>query len=82
MIETRVLDDVLSLPYGFETYSLLSRWNPLNFQRPLPKENTGKNILVVGLSPAGFNLNVKLDFIRTMASILLRHDAALSHPDI
>ncbi|MDM8335165.1 FAD-dependent oxidoreductase [Wolbachia pipientis] len=56
MIETRILDDVLSLPYGFEIYSLLSRWNPLNFQRPLPKENTGKNILVVGLGPAGFNL--------------------------
>ncbi|MGL9717675.1 MAG: WPE palindromic element domain-containing protein [Wolbachia sp.] len=56
MVETKILDDVLSLPYGFEIYSLLSRWNPLNFQRPLPKENTGKNILVVGLGPAGFNL--------------------------
>ncbi|WP_265030679.1 FAD-dependent oxidoreductase [Wolbachia endosymbiont (group B) of Athalia cordata] len=56
MIETRILDDVLSLPYGFEIYSLLSRWNPLNFQRPLPKGNTGKNVLVVGLGPAGFNL--------------------------
>ncbi len=56
MIETRILDDVLSLPYGFEIYSLLSRWNPLNFQRPLPKETTGKNVLVVGLGPAGFNL--------------------------
>ncbi|WP_174855544.1 FAD-dependent oxidoreductase [Wolbachia endosymbiont of Ctenocephalides felis wCfeT] len=56
MIETRILDDVLNLPYGFEIYSLLSRWNPLNFQRPLPKESTGKNVLVVGLGPAGFNL--------------------------
>ncbi|APR98213.1 FAD-dependent oxidoreductase [Wolbachia endosymbiont of Folsomia candida] len=56
MIETRTLDDVLSLPYGFEIYSLLSRWNPLNFQRPLPKENTGKNVLIVGQGPAGFNL--------------------------
>ncbi|WCR54095.1 MAG: Glutamate synthase [NADPH] small chain [Wolbachia endosymbiont of Ctenocephalides orientis wCori] len=56
MIETRTLDDVLSLPYGFEIYSLLSRWNPLNFERPLPKANTGKNVLVVGLGPAGFNL--------------------------
>lgn len=56
MIETKILDDVLGLPYGFEIYSLLSRWNPLNFQRPLPKENTGKNVLVVGLGPAGFNL--------------------------
>ncbi|NSM56461.1 glutamate synthase subunit beta, partial [Wolbachia endosymbiont of Atemnus politus] len=60
MVETRVLNDVLSLPYGFEIYSLLSRWNPLNFQRPLPKENTGKNVLVVGLGPAGFNLSYHL----------------------
>lgn len=56
MIETKILDDVLGLPYGFEIYSLLSRWNPLNFQRPLPKENTEKKVLVVGLGPAGFNL--------------------------
>ncbi len=56
MIETRILDDMLSLPYGFEIYSLLSRWNPLNFQRSLPRENTGKNVLVAGLGPAGFNL--------------------------
>ncbi|WP_265030024.1 FAD-dependent oxidoreductase [Wolbachia endosymbiont (group A) of Philonthus cognatus] len=55
-IETRILDDVLSLLYGFEIYSLLSRWNPLNFQCPLPRGNTGKNVLVVGLGPAGFNL--------------------------
>jgi NADPH-dependent glutamate synthase beta subunit-like oxidoreductase len=57
MIETRILNDVLNLPYGFEVYSLLSRWNPLNFQRPLPKAETGKNILVVGLGPAGFTLS-------------------------
>lgn len=55
-IETRILDDVLGLPYGFEIYSLLSRWNPLNFQQPLPRENTGKNILIAGLGPAGFSL--------------------------
>ncbi|OEY86550.1 glutamate synthase subunit beta [Wolbachia pipientis] len=57
MIESKILDDVLNLPYGFEVYSLLSRWNPLNFQRPFPKAETGKNILVVGLGPAGFNLS-------------------------
>ncbi len=57
IIETRILNDILGLPYGFEVYSLLSRWNPLNFQRPLPKEETGKNILVVGLGPAGFTLS-------------------------
>ena len=36
-IETRVLKDVLALPWGFEIYSLLTRWNPLNLRRPLPK---------------------------------------------
>ncbi|QKX01510.1 glutamate synthase subunit beta [Wolbachia endosymbiont of Cruorifilaria tuberocauda] len=56
MVETKILDDVLGLAYGFEVYSLLSRWNPLNFQRPLPRKNTGKNILVAGIGPAGFNL--------------------------
>ncbi|XGA08954.1 MAG: FAD-dependent oxidoreductase [Wolbachia endosymbiont of Xenopsylla cheopis] len=56
MIETKILEDVLSLPYGFEIYSLLTRWNPLNFERPQKKKNTKKNILVVGLGPAGFTL--------------------------
>ena len=34
--ETRTLKDVLELPWGFEIYSLLTRWNPLNFARPYP----------------------------------------------
>ncbi|HZZ41952.1 MAG TPA: FAD-dependent oxidoreductase [Tepidisphaeraceae bacterium] len=55
-VETRSLKDILELPYGFEIYSLLTRWNPLNFSRPLPKPDTGKNVLVVGLGPAGFTL--------------------------
>jgi NADPH-dependent glutamate synthase beta subunit-like oxidoreductase/NAD(P)H-flavin reductase len=54
--ETRTLKDVLELPWGFEIYSLLTRWNPLNFQRPLPRESTGRKVLVVGLGPAGFTL--------------------------
>jgi len=54
--ETRTLKDVLELPYGFEIYSLLTRWNPLNLRRPYPKEPTGKRVLVVGLGPAGFSL--------------------------
>ena len=33
-IETGVLTDVLELPYGFEIYGLLTRWNPLNPSRP------------------------------------------------
>ena len=55
-VETRVLKDVLALPWGFEIYSLLTRWNPLNLRRPLPKPATGRKVLVVGLGPAGFTL--------------------------
>lgn len=55
-IETRTLKDILSLPWGFEMYSLLTRWNPLNFARPYPKAQTGKKVLVVGLGPAGYTL--------------------------
>ncbi|MFD2184090.1 FAD-dependent oxidoreductase [Rhodoplanes azumiensis] len=55
-VETRALKDVLALPWGFEIYSLLTRWNPLNLRRPLPKPDTGRSVLVVGLGPAGFTL--------------------------
>jgi NADPH-dependent glutamate synthase beta subunit-like oxidoreductase/NAD(P)H-flavin reductase len=55
-VETRTLKDVLGLPWGFEIYSLLTRWNPLNFARPFPKPASGYKILVAGLGPAGFTL--------------------------
>src|SRR5947207_5929442 len=55
-IETRTLKDVLGLPWGFEIYSLLTRWNPLDLRRPLPKPASGYKVLIVGLGPAGFNL--------------------------
>ncbi|TAK43511.1 MAG: pyridine nucleotide-disulfide oxidoreductase [Betaproteobacteria bacterium] len=55
-VETRTLKDVLALPWGFEIYSLLTRWNPLNLRRPLPREASGRKVLVVGLGPAGFTL--------------------------
>jgi NADPH-dependent glutamate synthase beta subunit-like oxidoreductase/NAD(P)H-flavin reductase len=54
--ETRTLKDVLELPWGFEIYSLLTRWNPFDLRRPYPKEATQKRVLVVGLGPAGFTL--------------------------
>lgn len=54
--ETRILKDILELPYGFEIYSLLTRWNPLNLARPVPQPSTGKNVLVAGLGPAGYTL--------------------------
>jgi NADPH-dependent glutamate synthase beta subunit-like oxidoreductase/NAD(P)H-flavin reductase len=55
-IETRTLKDALALPWGFEIYGLLTRWNPLNLRRPLPKPASGYKVLVVGLGPAGFTL--------------------------
>jgi len=54
--ETRVLKDVLELPWGFEIYSLLTRWNPLHLRRPLPRQATGRRVLIVGMGPAGFTL--------------------------
>jgi len=55
-VETRTLKDVLALPWGFEIYSLLTRWNPLNLRAPLPRPRTGRRVLVVGMGPAGFSL--------------------------
>ncbi len=54
--ETSVLKDVLQLPWGFEIYALLTRWNPLDIRRPLPRPDTGRKVLIVGLGPAGFTL--------------------------
>ncbi len=55
-IETGVLTDVLRMPFGVEIYQLLTRWNPLNVRRPYALPYNGKNILVVGLGPAGYTL--------------------------
>jgi NADPH-dependent glutamate synthase beta subunit-like oxidoreductase/NAD(P)H-flavin reductase len=55
-IETGVLTDVLGMPWGVEIYGLLTRWNPLNVRRPYPLAYNGKNVLVVGLGPAGYTL--------------------------
>jgi NADPH-dependent glutamate synthase beta subunit-like oxidoreductase/NAD(P)H-flavin reductase len=55
-IETGVLTDVLGLPWGVEIYGLLTRWNPLNVLRPYALPYNGKNVLVVGLGPAGYTL--------------------------
>jgi NADPH-dependent glutamate synthase beta subunit-like oxidoreductase/NAD(P)H-flavin reductase len=54
--ETQTLKSVLNLPWGFEIYSLLTRWNPLNIDRPLPHAPSHKKVLVVGMGPAGYTL--------------------------
>lgn len=55
-IESGVLNDVLKMAWGFEIYSLLTRWNPLNLYHHIKKPDTGHKILVAGLGPAGFTL--------------------------
>src|SRR4051812_7868481 len=55
-METRTLKDVLELPWGFEIYSLLTRWNPLDLRRPMMRAESGYKVLVAGLGPAGFTL--------------------------
>jgi NADPH-dependent glutamate synthase beta subunit-like oxidoreductase/NAD(P)H-flavin reductase len=55
-VETRVLTETLALPWGLEIYQLLTRWNPLNVLRPTMRPYNGKNVLVVGLGPAGYTL--------------------------
>ena len=56
-IETNVLTSVLFMPWGFEIYSLLTRWNPLNVKRPHALPYNGKNVLVAGMGPAGYTLS-------------------------
>jgi len=59
-IETRILKDILALPWGFEIYALMTRWNPFNLKTPLPAAATGYNVLVAGLGPAGYSLAQRL----------------------
>ena len=55
-IETRVLTDVLELPWGVEIYDLLTRWNPLRRRQWLPRPYNGLKVLIAGMGPAGFTL--------------------------
>jgi NADPH-dependent glutamate synthase beta subunit-like oxidoreductase/NAD(P)H-flavin reductase len=55
-VETRVLEETLSLPWGLEIYQFLLRWNPLHVARPTLRPYAGRNVLIVGLGPAGYTL--------------------------
>ncbi len=55
--ETRILTDVLDLPWGVEIYDLLIRWNPLRPRQQTPKPYNGLKALVFGMGPAGFTLS-------------------------
>jgi hypothetical protein len=77
-VETRTLKDVLALPWGFEIYGLLTRWNPLNVRRPLPKQESGYKVLVVGLGPAGSRRSSPASK-RSAAACRSRRSAILRH---
>lgn len=55
-IETRVLIDVLNLPWGVELYDLLTRWNPLRQRQWVMQPYNGLKVLIAGMGPAGFTL--------------------------
>lgn len=55
-IETRVLTDVLDLPWGVEIYDLLTRWNPLRQKQWVLKPYNGMKVMIAGMGPAGFTL--------------------------
>lgn len=55
-IETRVLTDVLDLPWGVEIYDLLTKWNPLRQKQWVMNPYNGLKIMIAGMGPAGFTL--------------------------
>lgn len=54
--ETRILTDVLDLPWGVEIYDLLTRWNPLRNKQWHAKPYNGLKVLIMGMGPAGMTL--------------------------
>ena len=56
-IETGILTEVLRTAVWFrDRFAADSRWNPINARRPYPLRYNGKNVLVVGMGPAGYTL--------------------------
>ncbi|MHB1586046.1 MAG: pyridine nucleotide-disulfide oxidoreductase [Acidiferrobacteraceae bacterium] len=55
-VETRILTDVLALPWGVEIYDLFTRWNPLRNVQYRMKPFNGRKVLIAGLGPAGFTM--------------------------
>lgn len=55
-VETRVLTDVLDLPWGTELYELLTKWNPLRQAQWAMKPYNGLKVMIAGMGPAGFTL--------------------------
>ncbi len=54
--ETRILTDVLDLPWGVEIYDLLTRWNQLRREQHTMQPYNGRKVLIAGMGPAGFTM--------------------------
>lgn len=56
-IESRILKDVLQLPWGVELYDLFTKWNPLSQKDWLMKPYNGYKVMVMGMGPAGIAMS-------------------------
>ena len=70
-IESRILKDILQLPWGVEIYDLFTKWNPLAQQDWVMQPYNGYKVMVMGMGPAGI----------AMAHYLLWHGCAVVGAD-
>jgi NADPH-dependent glutamate synthase beta subunit-like oxidoreductase len=70
-IESRILKDVLELPWGVEIYDLFTKWNPLSNKDWVMQPYNGYKVMVMGMGPAGI----------AMAHYLLTHGCAVVGAD-
>ena len=56
-IESRILKDVLQLPWGVEIYDLFTKWNPLIQQNSVMQPYNGYKVMVMGMGPAGIAMS-------------------------
>ncbi len=52
-IETRILKDILHIPWGLELYDLMMRYNPLKSHDYIMQDKSGRNIMIIGMGVAG-----------------------------
>jgi NADPH-dependent glutamate synthase beta subunit-like oxidoreductase len=57
LIESKLYEEVLNIDYGFEIYSLLARWMPLDTKNYRKSNKEKGNVLVVGAGPSGIALS-------------------------
>lgn len=55
-IESGILRQVLSWPWGVELYQLLVVWNPLRSMQWVMQQNISHRVMVMGMGPAGLSM--------------------------